>query len=87
MITVYAMSTCQDCIYLHDQLLNNPKFEVREISAHVKILKEFIRLRDTHPAFNEVRRQGLVGIPCFVKEDGSVTLVPEEVGLKGRPQE
>lgn len=87
MITVYAMSTCQDYIYLHDQLLNNPKFEVREISEHVKILKEFIRLRDTDPAFNEVRRQGLVGVPCFVKEDGSVTLVPEDVGLKGRPQE
>lgn len=87
MITVYAMSTCQDCIYLHDQLEGNANFQVREISSHVKILKEFIQLRDRHPAFKEVREQGLVGVPCFIREDGSVTLVPEEVGLKSRPLE
>jgi len=28
---------------------------------------------------------GAVGIPCFVLEDGSVTLSPEEAGLQSRP--
>ncbi|HAZ57800.1 MAG TPA: glutaredoxin-related protein, partial [Bacteroides graminisolvens] len=27
------------------------------------------------------------GIPCFVLEDGSVTLIPEEAGLQSRPIE
>ena len=29
----------------------------------------------------------MAGIPCFVLEDGTVTLVPEEAGLKSRPEE
>ena len=35
------------------------------------------------PEFKKVREKGLIGIPCFVREDGSITLKPEEVGLKG----
>ena len=35
-------------------------------------VEEFIVLRDNHPAFAKVRERGNIGIPCFVKEDGSV---------------
>ena len=28
---------------------------------------------------------GAAGIPCFLLEDGTVTLVPEEAGLRSRP--
>ena len=37
--------------------------------------------RDTHPAFDAVKKHGGIGIPCFVKEDGSITFDPQEVGL------
>ena len=40
--------------------------------AYARIRKEFIVLRDSHPAFAKVRERGNIGIPCFVKEDGSV---------------
>lgn len=35
-------------------------------------------------SFVERQAEGRAGIPCFVLEDGRVTLVPEEAGLKSR---
>ena len=35
-------------------------------------LKEFLRLRDSHPAFDRVKMLGNIGIPCFLYSDGSV---------------
>ena len=87
MIRVYSMNTCPDCIYLEKQLAGREDFEVIEISSHVHKLKEFIRLRDQSPIFDPLKAEGKLGIPCFVREDGSITLVPEEVGLVSRPQE
>ena len=34
---------------------------------------------------DEAKKTGWVGIPCFVLEDGSVTLIAEEAGLHSRP--
>lgn len=44
-------------------------------------------LRDNNPVFDECKKKGYAGIPCFVTEDGTVTLTPEEVGLKSRVQD
>ena len=44
-----------------------------------------LRLQDHHPAFNEAKSVGAVGIPCFVLEDGTVTLSPEDAGLRSCP--
>ena len=87
MIKIYGMDTCPDCTYVDAQVEGNAQYEVIDIGAHVKELKAFLKLRDTHPAFADARQHGYVGIPCFVKEDGSVTLIPEEVGLQSRPIE
>ena len=38
-------------------------------------------MRDTHPAFADIRAEGKVGIPCFVTEEGNVTFDWEEVAL------
>jgi glutaredoxin-related protein len=37
-------------------------------------LKAFLRLRDTNPAFDEIKRNGFVGIPAIVMEDGEIEL-------------
>lgn len=75
------MRGCPDCDCLKEQVEGNSEFEVIEISSSVPKLKEFIRLRDASAAFEAAKRQGSIGIPCFVKEDGTVTLDPEAVGL------
>lgn len=81
MIKVYGMPTCPDCVHVDEQVKGDNRFEIIDIGSHVKHLKAFLRLRDHHPAFETARQQGYAGIPCFVLEDGSVTLDPEAVGL------
>ena len=81
------METCPDCEYVEKQVVGNPNFKVIDIGKHVrrssfarllpkgrKNLKEFIKLRDTHPAFVEAKVVDDLGIPCYVLEDGTVTL-------------
>ena len=74
MIKIYGMETCPDCTYVEEQVKGNNQY-----------LRAFLRLRDHNPAFNEAKSVGAVGIPCFVLEDGTVTLNPEDAGLRSRP--
>ena len=85
MITIYGMETCPDCTYVEEQVKGDNRYAIIVIGRHVKNLKAFLKLRDTHPAFEAAKRHGSVGIPCFVLEDGTVTLSPEEAGLHARP--
>ena len=85
MIKIYGMETCPDCTYVEDQVKGNNKYEVIDIGRHVKDLKEFLKMRDSLSVFDDAKRKGSVGIPCFVLDDGSVTLNPEVAGLKVRP--
>lgn len=86
MIKIYGMPSCPDCEYVHHQIENrSDEFESIDIGEHVKNLKEFTHLRDNNPVFDEAKENGWLGIPCFVKEDGTVTLTAEEVGLKSKP--
>ena len=85
MIKIYGMSTCPDCTYVEEQVKDDDHYQVIDIGQHVRDLKAFLKLRDHHPAFNEAKRMGAVGIPCFVLEDGTVTLNPVDAGLRSRP--
>ena len=85
MIKIYGMGTCPDCTYLDEQIKGNDRYEIIDIGQHVKNLKEFLKLRDSHPVFDKAKKMGSVGIPCMVLEDGTVTLTPEEAGLQSRP--
>lgn len=87
MIKIYGMETCPDCTFVKEQVKDNGRYEVIDIGAHVRNLKEFLRLRDNSPAFDNARKEGRAGIPCFVLEDGTVTLSPEAAGLKSRPSD
>lgn len=86
MIKIYGMPTCPDCSYLHDQIEGKEdKYEYVDIGSHVLKLKEFLKLRDNSSVFDEAKEKGYAGIPCFLFEDGSVSLTAEDAGLKSRP--
>lgn len=87
MIKIYGMSTCPDCTYVEEQVKGKSNYEIIDIGAHVRNLKAFLKLRDNNAVFNEAKRTGAAGIPCFVLEDGRVSLTPEEAGLQSRPIE
>ncbi len=75
------MSTCPDCEIVERQVQGDSRFEVIDLGTHVRHLKEFLRLRDTNSAFDDIKRNGYIGIPCFVLEDGTVTFDLADVGL------
>lgn len=77
------MSTCPDCFEVKARLSGNPDFEIIDIGEHVRNLKTFIRLRDSSCAFDSVRADGSIGIPCFVAEDGQISFDTERYIPKG----
>lgn len=82
MIKIYGMNTCPDCIAVKEQIQGREsEFEYIEIGSHVKFFKEFLLIRDNNPVFDSVRKDGKVGIPCFVFEDGKVSVDPADAGL------
>lgn len=85
MIKMYVMQTCPYCEYVERQVEGDARFRVIDIGQHVKNLKEFLDLRDSHPVFAEAKAEGDVGIPCYVLEDGTVTLSSADVGLTPMP--
>jgi len=87
MIKIYGMPDCPDCAYLEHQIAGDSRYAAINIGADRRDMKVFLLLRDTSDAFAAVRGSGSIGIPCFVLEDGTVTLVPEQAGLKSRPEE
>lgn len=82
MIKMYVMKTCPYCEYVEKQMEGNSRFKVIDIGENVSSLKEFLSLRDNNPVFSETKAEGDVGIPCYVREDGSITLSSKDVGLK-----
>ena len=73
MITVFVMATCPDCTAVKQALGSDARYELIDIGTHVRHLKTFLRLRDSHPAFDAIKARGAVGIPCFVDEQGNVS--------------
>ena len=49
------MESCPDCLEVKQRYSNNPDFELVDIGNQSRNLKEFLVLRDTHPAFIKVR--------------------------------
>lgn len=74
MTRIYVMESCPDCVQAKQLYGNNPNYEIVDIGKQARDLKEFLALRDNHPAFAKVRERGTIGIPCFVKDDGEVII-------------
>ena len=58
MIKVYVMESCPDCVEVKQRYSNDSGFELVDIGKQARDLKEFLVLRDTHPAFEKVREHG-----------------------------
>lgn len=69
---VYVMSGCPDCTQIKELAKTDARFTLVDIGESPLNLKEFLRLRDFHPAFDRVKERGTIGIPCFVQEDGAI---------------
>lgn len=84
---VYGAEICIDCRnYRAIQKARGFEAEYVEIIENTTNLKEFLAIRDNDPMFEVVRANGGIGIPLFVKEDGTKTLdINEALGWIGQP--
>ena len=75
---IYGTDLCPDCLAAK-KILDEKKiaYDYVDITKNIADLKAFMRLRDTSPAFDEVKKAGNIGVPAFVSEDGTISF---EVG-------
>ena len=79
MVKIYGSMLCPDCVQCREDLDKaGIKYEYLDFADHILHLKEFLAIRDGNALFDAVRENGGIGIPCIVKEDGSITLDWEE---------
>ena len=75
MIKIYGSMLCPDCVECRKDLdAAGTAYEYLDFSENLMNLKKFLKIRDENPLFNELRAEGKIGIPCILREDGSVTL-------------
>lgn len=66
---------CPDCVECCQQLKNaGIEYEFCDFADSLIHLKGFLAIRDQSELFCEVRKEGRIGIPCIVDENGTVCL-------------
>ena len=74
MFKVYGSEICVDCRnYKAIQKSRGFEADYIDITENTMNMREFLHIRDNEAIFNEVKARGGIGIPLFVKEDGSMT--------------
>lgn len=78
MLKIYGTMLCPDCVRCKEELTAaGVELEYLDFSDSILNLKEFLRIRDSHAVFDEVRQAGSIGIPCIVDENGEIFLTWE----------
>lgn len=79
MLKIYGSMLCPDCVECREELDKaNVEYEFLDFGEKLIHLKEFLKLRDGSALFDASRAEGKIGIPCILREDGTVTLDWEE---------
>ncbi|MDR1550456.1 MAG: glutaredoxin [Hungatella sp.] len=79
-ITIIGSHLCPDTLYaLHKLIDKKASVDFKNLSADLKDLKAYLAARETEPAYEAVKRNGGIGIPFFILEDGTKTLDLDEV--------
>ena len=79
MLKIYGSEQCPDCVNCKRDLeAAGVKFLYMNISENLLFLKKFLKLRDENSCFEDIRKNGKIGIPCIQREDGTVTLEWDE---------
>lgn len=87
-VTFYGSRICSGCREAKTLFLQAgfADYNFVDITGDVAGLREFLALRDSRPELEEARREGRIGIPCFVRPDGTLALeaadVLKEAGLE-----
>lgn len=77
---MYTAAFCPDCqrakrILAERQL----PYVAVDILASTTNMKEFLALRDDRSAFNSIKKERRIGIPCFLFTDGTLSFAVDEL--------
>lgn len=74
-IIMYGTEICPDCVKAKEMLKDVAEVlvEYKNITENTTNLKEFLAYRDNDSIFQEVKKNGKIGIPFFILEDGTKT--------------
>ena len=79
-ITMIGSHLCPDTIDAMNKLLAaGAEISFKDILSCHADLKEYLKLRATSPVYAEIRGTDMLGVPCFICDDGTVTLNIEDV--------
>lgn len=79
-IIMIGSHLCQDTLYaLYKLKEQNVTINFKNIATDFAVLKEYIKIYTENELYEEVRKNGKLGIPFFQLEDGGYTLNLEEV--------
>jgi len=84
-ITMYGGEFCINCREAKEILKNETsiELEIKDITTSTALMKEFLSYRDHEAMFDEVKKEGRIGIPFFILEDKTKTFnVYEILNLK-----
>lgn len=66
----YYSDKCPECAPFEEELQRQGlDYEAVNITDSMTNLKRFLKLRDSHPIFEERRQWGVVGVPLLVTQD------------------
>ena len=75
MLKIYGSMQCPDCVACRNDLDQaGVEYEYLDFADDLRNLKAFLAIRDKEAVFAEVKENDSIGIPCILREDGSVTL-------------
>ena len=75
MLKVYGSLLCPDCVACKKAFEEKGiEFTYYDFAEDLQSMKTFLSIRDSHPAYREIKEAGKIGIPCVVREDGTVSL-------------
>ena len=73
-ITVYGSNLCPKTLHTIESITDlgvMPKFV--NVTGSINLLMDFVKLRDTHSLYDDIRGSEKIGFPTFELEDGTLT--------------
>ena len=79
-ITVIGSHLCPDTLYALNRLAEaGVEVNYQDILSCHAVLRTYLNLRETSALYADIRGTQRLGVPCFQREDGTMTLDLNEI--------
>lgn len=79
-ITVIGSHLCPDTLYAVNRLVEaGVEVDFQDLLSCHAALRNYLHIRETSDLYAEIRGTQRLGVPCFQREDGSMTLDLNEI--------